>query len=117
MTDSRFESIQKRLESFRDERDWGQFHTLPNLAAAITVEAGELLELLLWSPPVPEQEIAVAKRRELEAELADVVIQCINFTTAAGFDLLAAIECKIEENAKKYPVEEVRGRATKYTEL
>ena len=32
----------------RDQRDWAQFHTLKNLAAAVAVEAAELQEVLLW---------------------------------------------------------------------
>jgi NTP pyrophosphatase (non-canonical NTP hydrolase) len=115
--DPHLEEIQERLERFRDEREWGQFHTLANLAAAISVEAGELLELLLWSPPMPEDEIVAHKREEIEAELADVLIQCLNFASAAEIDVLAALDRKIEENTRKYPVSLSRGKATKYSDL
>ena len=37
-----------KLEQFRDERDWGQFHDPKNLALALSIEAAELNELLLW---------------------------------------------------------------------
>ena len=37
-----------RLLQFRDARDWKQFHTLKNLISALSVEAGELLELTQW---------------------------------------------------------------------
>ncbi|MEX0689269.1 MAG: nucleotide pyrophosphohydrolase, partial [Pirellulales bacterium] len=33
---------------FRDDRDWSQFHTPKNLAAAIAIEAAELQERFLW---------------------------------------------------------------------
>ena len=39
------------LINFRDERDWNQFHNSKDLALAISVEAGELLELFLWKLP------------------------------------------------------------------
>ena len=42
------ESIQKRIISFRNERDWAQFHDPKNLAEALSIEAGELLENFLW---------------------------------------------------------------------
>ena len=32
------------IVAFRDARDWGQFHTPRNLAMALSVGAGELLE-------------------------------------------------------------------------
>ena len=33
---------------FRDERDWSQFHTPKNLAAATAIEAAELQEQVFW---------------------------------------------------------------------
>jgi len=43
------ESIQQKIISFRNERDWAQFHDPKNLAEALSIEAGELLENFLWS--------------------------------------------------------------------
>mgnify|MGYP001558896828 FL=1 len=37
------EAIQKKILSFRNERDWAQFHDPKNLAEALSIEAGELL--------------------------------------------------------------------------
>ena len=42
------EEIIQALLKFRNERDWEQFHNPKDLALAINVEAGELLELFLW---------------------------------------------------------------------
>jgi hypothetical protein len=39
--------IIEALLKFRNERDWEQFHNPKDLALAINVEAGELLELFL----------------------------------------------------------------------
>lgn len=46
MTD--IEEITAVLVNFRDERDWSQFHNSKDLALAISIEAGELLEAFLW---------------------------------------------------------------------
>ena len=54
---------------------------------------------------------------DVEAELADVLIQCLNFADVAGINPLRAIEEKIDKNASKYPVERARGKATKDTDL
>jgi len=40
--------IKNRLELFNQERDWQKYHSPRNLAMALNVEAGELLELFLW---------------------------------------------------------------------
>jgi len=44
---SSFEDLSSRLKAFSEARDWEQFHDPKNLAEAISIEAGELLELFL----------------------------------------------------------------------
>ncbi len=38
-------ALQRRLADFAAARDWGQYHTPKNLAAALSVEASELVEI------------------------------------------------------------------------
>jgi NTP pyrophosphatase (non-canonical NTP hydrolase) len=110
-------AVQARLERFRDERDWARFHGPTNLAKAISVEAAELLELFLWVGEEGEDEVMAARRDDVEAELADVLIQCLNFANATGVDVLAAVDRKIQSNEQRYPVEKARGNARKHTDL
>ncbi len=42
------ETIQKKILSFRNERHWAQFHDPKNLAEALSIEAGDLLENFLF---------------------------------------------------------------------
>ena len=111
--------LKTRVLAFARERDWEQFHAPKNLSMALAAEAGELMEHFLWT--TPEQSAAVAKdpakRRKIEDELADVVIYALEFANIAGMDVAGAIERKMADNAKKYPVEKSRGRSDKYTEL
>lgn len=111
------EDLRARLREFRDARDWAQFHTLKDLAIAISVEAAELQEIFLWSRPEEERALLDRERATIEHELADVVIQCLNFADVSHIDVLAAIEAKIEFNASRYPVEKAKGTAAKHTEL
>lgn len=114
---SDLEAVQARLRRFRDERDWAQFHSPGNLAKAISVEAAELLELFLWVAGEGEDEVLEERRVEVEAELADVLVQCLNLADAIDVDVLAAIDRKIDVNERRYPVEKARGSARKYTDL
>ena len=41
---SKLEDVQQKIIAFRNERDWAQFHDPKNLAEALSIEAGELLE-------------------------------------------------------------------------
>lgn len=104
------EIIQKLLE-FRNERDWEQFHNPKDLAVAINVEAGELLELYLWKNA---DEAKVEKVRE---ELADVFAYAFLLADKYGFDVKQIVLEKIAKNAAKYPVDKAKGNATKYTDL
>jgi NTP pyrophosphatase (non-canonical NTP hydrolase) len=45
---SDIEIIIQELVKFRNDRDWEQFHNPKDLAIAISVESGELLEAFLW---------------------------------------------------------------------
>ena len=40
--------LTEQILAFRDARNWKQFHSPRNLAAAIAIESGELQELMLW---------------------------------------------------------------------
>jgi len=47
------ESMLPRLLEFRREREWEQFHLPKELATALSIEAGELLELFLGGSMSP----------------------------------------------------------------
>ena len=108
------------LARFRDERDWQQFHKPKDIAEALSVEASELLELFMWkshSEIAEKLEKDPDYRKHMEDELADVFSYCLVFANALGWDVTELFFRKTKEVAAKYPVEKVRGSATKYSEL
>jgi dCTP diphosphatase len=111
------DDLTRRIVAFRDERDWQQYHSPRNLAASITIEAAELLELFQWSSDESVAADVEARRSDLERELADILIYCLLLAHDTGVDPVAAIEAKLAENAAKYPPEKARGSRAKYTEL
>lgn len=105
--------------AFRDMRDWRQFHSPRNLAAALAIEAAELQETLLWKS---DEQVASALKNEdqhqkVSDEIADVLIFALLFADAAGVDAASSIRNKLLKNEIKYPVERARGSALKYTEF
>ena len=110
-------SLQSALRAFNAERDWGRYHSPRNLAMALSVEAGELLELYLWSADDGPQPPVASRSPRVAEEAADVMICLLNFCERAGVDLGAAVVTKIEKNRIRYPVEKVRGRLEKHGEL
>ena len=105
------QQIITKLRKFRDDRDWAQFHNSKDLALALSIEAAELNELFLWKSA---DQVDIEK---LKAELADVFSYGLLLLDKHGFDLGEIIDTKIRLNEKKYPADQVRGTAKKYTEL
>lgn len=109
MTD--IEEIIKELIKFRDERDWEQFHNAKDLALAVNIEAGELLELFLWKKSED------ANKEKVKEELADIFAFAFLLADKYGFNVKDIILEKIKRNGEKYPVEKAKGTAKKYDEL
>ncbi|MGW7446707.1 nucleotide pyrophosphohydrolase [Kitasatospora sp. NPDC054795] len=102
------EALRQRLVDFAAARRWEPFHTPKNLAAALSVEAGELLEIFQWL--TPEQAGAVmsdpGRAHRVHDEVADVLAYLLQFCTAVGVDPLEALAAKIERNELRFPVPE-----------
>ena len=111
------ESLRDQLRIFAAERDWNQFHSPKNLAAALAVEASELLEHFQWLTEAQSQQLSLETLDEVRAEVADVLLYLIRISDKLGIDLIEAANAKVALNAEKYPVEKARGSSKKYTAL
>lgn len=105
------EKLTDALVKFRDERDWEQFHNPKDLAIALNIEAGELLENYLWKTA---NEADVEKVKE---ELADVLAYALLIAKHYNFNVDQIVLDKIAKNALKYPTDKAKGNAKKYNEL
>ena len=103
-----------KINKFRDDRDWRQFHNEKDLAISISLEAAELLELFQWKSPEEVRENSIERIKE---ELADVLIYSHMLASNLDLDIDEIIEAKLEKNNIKYPVDKSRGNKEKYTEL
>nr|WP_233221841.1 nucleotide pyrophosphohydrolase [Streptomyces carminius] len=96
------------MARFAAERDWGPYHTPKNLAAALSVEAGELLEIFQWL--TPEQSARVmddpVTAHRVADEVADVLAYLLQFCEVLGVDALEALAAKIERNELRFPAPE-----------
>lgn len=116
MTDS-LRELEEQLDRFALDRDWQQFHSPKNLASALVVEAGELLEHFQWMTEEQSRELAPERRDAVGAELADVLLYLVQLAAALGLDPIAAAQAKLKLNEEKYPVDRARGNSRKYDEL
>jgi NTP pyrophosphatase (non-canonical NTP hydrolase) len=116
MPDS-LDDLAQQLDRFAKDRDWQQFHSPKNLASALVVEAGELLEHFQWLTEEQSRTLSLEKRDAAGAEVADVLLYLIQLAGALGIDPIAAAQAKLKLNAQKYPVDLARGSSAKYDQL
>lgn len=105
-----------RLRCFTADRDWEQFHSPKNIAMALSVEVAEIVEHFQWLTQQQSLDLTQSKRQKVELELADVLIYLVRLADILDVDLMAAACRKMAINEDKYPVEQVRGSAKKYTD-
>lgn len=110
-------ALQTQLAAFAAARDWDQFHTPKNLAMALSGEAGELLEHFQWLTPEQSERDALPATtlQAIEEEMADVFLYLLQLSNRLGVDLEAVAAHKLQHNAEKYPVEQSKGNAVKYS--
>lgn len=108
MTDA-LQPLAQSLEQFAQARDWKQFHSPKNLASALVVEAGELLEHFQWLTEAQSRHLDADKKQAVAHEMADVLLYLVQLSTALGIDLMDAAQRKMVINAQKYPVAQARG--------
>ncbi|MEK7834679.1 MAG: nucleotide pyrophosphohydrolase [Pseudomonadota bacterium] len=109
-------SLRIALRRFAAARDWEQFHTPKNLAAALSVEAAELLEHFQWLTSEQSARLGARRKRAVENEIADVLLYLMRLADVLEIDLLAAAQRKMRGNARKYPIRRAKGNALKYSE-
>ena len=114
---NKLDAIQKKILAFRNARDWAQFHDPKNLAEALSIEAGELLENFLWKTTEQSRNIPAEELKNVKEELADIFIFLTYICDEFKIDLLAEVKKKVAINQAKYPLRKSKGLAKKYTKL
>ncbi len=110
------EDLRAAIGAFIAERDWEQFHSPKNLAMALSVEVSEIVEHFQWLTEDQSQDLSPEKLAKVREEIGDVTIYLTELAEKLGIDPVEAARAKLEINARKYPAELVKGKASKYTE-
>ena len=108
---SDLEELRKEIVQFTKDRDWDQFHNGKDLALALSIEASELNEAVLW------KDAKDVNKDKIKEELADIFNYAILIADKYDLDIKQIVLEKLRRNAEKYPVEKAFGSAKKYNEL
>lgn len=117
MINKDLDTLKLSLREFADSRDWNQFHSPKNLCMALSVEVAEITEHFQWLTQQQSKNLPQEKLEEVAAELADTLLYLVRLADKLDIDLLSAAFKKIELNNQKYPIDQSRGNAKKYTEF
>lgn len=101
-----------KINKFRDDRDWRQFHNAKDLALSVSLEASELLENFQWKT---SEEAIKDNIENIKDEIADVMIYSLMLADDLELDVEEIIMNKIKKNGEKYTVEESKGKNKKLT--
>ena len=111
--DPTLSSLTHELRQFAAARDWEQFHSPKNLAAALSVEAAELLEHFQWLTEEQSRQLDAATKGAVGQEIADVLLYLLQLADKLGLDVALEAQKKLALNATRYPVDSSRGNANK----
>jgi dCTP diphosphatase len=110
--DTTFEHFKQRLRDFVAARSWDQHLTPANLAVSISIESAELLEKFQWGTYGDDE----TARNEWAAELADIMIYCLDFANVANIDVTSAIDKKIIKAEEKFPISQFNHNQDSHTD-
>jgi NTP pyrophosphatase (non-canonical NTP hydrolase) len=94
-----------KIVAFRDERGWREYHKEKDLAISISLEASELLENFQWRT---SEEAILESKQNIKEEMADILIYLVQLADKMGVSLEEEVFHKLEKNAVKYPLKEMR---------
>ncbi len=110
-------TLTQRIVTFRDARDWKQFHNPKDLSLSLVLEATEVMEHFQWKSAQEMEQYIVTNKKEIGEELADVLYWVLLLSHDLKIDVLKALDEKQTLNEQKYPVEKAKGKHTKYNKL
>jgi NTP pyrophosphatase (non-canonical NTP hydrolase) len=95
--------LARDLDRFAAERDWHKYHAPKNLASALIVEAGELLEHFQWMTEQESRDLTPEKLAEVREEMADVLLYLVQLGNVLGIDVVSAGREKLSINEGRFP--------------
>lgn len=109
MSDS-LRELNDKVRRFCEERDWSKYHAPKNLVMALMVEVAELSEHFTWRTLEQSEQLGPHERQDIADEIGDIMLYLVNLCARLDIDPVAAAHTKLDKVARRYPVDEVKGK-------
>ena len=98
------QQILAQYNTLCEDNDWQVFHTPKNLASAISVSSGKILEHYQWI--TEEESLNLARlpnsREKIEKGIAETFFYLLALANRSGINLEQAVLKKAEQDAENY---------------
>lgn len=94
--------INREFRALAADNSWQAYHTPKNLAAAIAVEAGELLAEFQWLTPEESMALSTLQKSQVADEVADVIMYLTELCVCLDIDMAEALQAKIHKNKQRF---------------
>ncbi len=95
--------LRQAFARLAERNGWQVYHTPKNLAAAVAVEAAELLEIFQWLSDEQASAITrdISTKHKVADEVADVMMYLVELCARLDIDMVAAVAQKIHKNEQR----------------
>lgn len=94
--------INREFRAIAAANKWQAYHTPKNLAAAVAVEASELLAEFQWLTPEESLALNEDQKAKVADEVADVVMYLTELCRRLDINMTSAVHTKIEKNKQRF---------------
>ena len=94
--------INREFRASASANNWQAYHNPKNLAAAVSVEAAELLAEFQWLSEAESCSLSAPKKLQVAGEIADIILYLTELSQRLEIDLVGAVNLKIENNKQRF---------------
>lgn len=114
---SDIKSLTDAIITFRDKRNWRQFHNPKDVSLSLVLEAAEVMEHFQWKSREEMDLYIKSHKEDIAEELADVLYWVLLLSQDLQIDIAESLKKKMKKNEIRYPVSKSKNSHKKYTEL
>jgi dCTP diphosphatase len=94
--------INRAFRAIAVVNDWQAYHTPKNLAAAVAVEASELLAEFQWLTVEDSKALNLQQKSQVADEVADVIMYLTELCAQLDINMADAVQTKINKNKQRF---------------